>query len=66
MSAFLFTPMFYFYILQSDSTGLYYIGQTDIFDRRLSEHNDLANTISKTTKRFKGPWKLVYLEKYQN
>jgi putative endonuclease len=58
--------MFYLYILQSDSSGRYYIGQTDNLDRRLAEHNDLLYTSSKTTKRFKGPWKLVYFEKYLN
>jgi len=57
--------MFYLYILQSDSTGRYYIGQTDNLDRRFSEHNDACYTSSKTTKRFRGPWKLVYSEKYK-
>jgi putative endonuclease len=57
--------MYYFYILQSESTGRYYIGQTDNLDRRLSEHNDSRYTGSKTTKRFKGSWKLVYSEEYK-
>jgi len=58
--------MFYLYILQSDSSGRYYIGQTDNLDRRLAEHNDPLYTSTKTTKRFQGPWKLVYSEEYQN
>ena len=58
--------MFYLYILQSETSGRYYIGQTDNLDRRLAEHNDLNSTSSKTTKRFKGPWKLIYFEKYES
>ena len=57
--------MYYLYILQSESTDRYYIGQTDNLERRLSEHNDSRYTGSKTTKRFKGPWKLVYSEQYK-
>ena len=57
--------MHYLYILQSESTGRYYIGQTDNLERRLSEHNDSCYTGSKTTKRFKGPWKLIYSEEYK-
>jgi putative endonuclease len=58
--------MFYIYILQSNTSGRYYIGQTDNPDRRLAEHNDPTNKNSQTTKRFKGPWKLVLLEQYEN
>jgi putative endonuclease len=58
--------MFYLYILQSESSGRYYIGQTDNLDRRLAEHNNPECISSKTTKRFKGPWELVYSEKYPN
>ena len=53
------------YILQSESTGRYYIGSTDNLDRRVAEHNDPGYKGSKTTKRFKGPWKLVYAESSQ-
>ncbi|NLA41614.1 MAG: GIY-YIG nuclease family protein [Smithella sp.] len=38
--------MFYVYILQSETSGRYYIGQTDSLDRRLAEHNDPTSTSS--------------------
>lgn len=52
------------YILQSESTGRFYIGSTDDLERRLAQHNDPGYAGSKTTKRFKGPWKLVYSEPF--
>ena len=58
--------MYFAYILQSETTGRYYIGSTDDVYRRLKQHNDPEYRHSKTTKRFKGPWKLVYWEKYQS
>ncbi len=39
------------------------IGQTDDLERRWQEHNDPGHTLTRTTKRFRGPWKLVYSEK---
>jgi len=57
--------MYFTYILQSESTGRYYIGSTDNLDRRVAQHNDPDYKGSKTTKRFKGPWKLVYAESSQ-
>ena len=50
------------YILQSENTGRYYCGQTSNIDRRLQQHNDPAYQLSKTTKRFEGPWKLVWVQ----
>jgi putative endonuclease len=47
------------YIIQSQSTGRYYWGQTQDLAKRLLQHNDPTNDLSKTTKRFKGPWKRV-------
>ncbi len=47
------------YILPSESTGRYFCGQTSDVDRRLQQHNDPSFQLSKTTKRFEGPWKLV-------
>jgi putative endonuclease len=52
------------YILQSGNTGRYYCGQTSNVDRRLQQHNDPAYQLSKTTKRFEGPWKLVWVQEY--
>jgi predicted GIY-YIG superfamily endonuclease len=52
MTAFFCEPMFYVYILQSESTGRFYIGHTNNLDRQLAEHNDPASKDSLTTKRF--------------
>ena len=51
---------YYVYILQSESTGRYYCGQTNNLDLRIKEHNDPSYATTKTTKRFKGPWGLVW------
>jgi putative endonuclease len=51
------------YIIQSESTGRFYCGQSSDPDRRLSQHNDPEYRLSKTTKRFKGPWRLVWTKK---
>ena len=51
---------FWVYILQSESSGRYYCGQTNSPDLRIDEHNDPNYRGTKTTKRFKGPWKLVW------
>ena len=48
------------YIIQSESTGKYYCGQTSDVDSRLSEHNDPKYGLTKTTKRLRGPWRLVW------
>ncbi len=48
------------YILQSESSGRYYCSQTSDIERRLLQHNDPAYHLSKTTKRFQGPWMLVW------
>ncbi len=51
---------FHVYILQSLSTGRFYVGQTKNVEERLAYHN--AN-YSKSLKN-RGPWKLVYTEAY--
>ena len=55
---------YYVYILQSEATGRYYIGHTDDLVRRVRQHNDPDYKGSKTTKRFQGPWQLVYTEEF--
>jgi putative endonuclease len=52
--------VFHVYILESQATTRYYIGQTQDLDERLAYHN--AN-YSKSLKNH-GPWQLVYTEKY--
>jgi putative endonuclease len=48
------------YIIQSELTGRYYCGQTSNVAQRLRQHNDPEYQLSKTTKRFKGSWKLTW------
>jgi putative endonuclease len=64
LAAFYFS-MHFTYILQPESTGRYYIGSTDNVERRVAQHNDPSYKGSKTTERFKGPWKLVYADSFQ-
>ena len=52
--------LYWVYILQSESSGRYYCGSTNDVERRLRQHNDPSYTGSKTTKRFLGPWQLVW------
>src|SRR5713101_4418930 len=42
--------------------GKLYIGQTRNLSHRLHQHNDPAHTLTRTTKRFRGPWELVHSE----
>ncbi|MEM6362290.1 MAG: GIY-YIG nuclease family protein [Bacteroidota bacterium] len=49
------------YILQSENSGRYYIGHTSDSSERVSYHN---NGRVKAT-RNKGPWRVVYSEKYE-
>jgi len=51
---------FWVYILRSESTGRYYCGQTKRLDERMREHNDPEYATTLTTKRFPGPWELVW------
>jgi len=48
------------YILQSETTGRFYIGSTQGVASRLTEHNR-GQTLST---RGRGPWKLVYQESF--
>jgi len=52
--------MWWVYILQSESSGRFYIGITSRMEGRLEEHNSGQ---AKST-RSKGPWKLVYSETF--
>ena len=56
----------YAYIIQSESSGRFYCGQSSDPERRLRQHNDPEYTLSKTTKRLKGPWKLIWTKECQN
>lgn len=48
--------------LQGGSSGRHYCGQTSDVDRRLRQHNSPAYQLSKTAKRFEGPWKHVWVQ----
>ncbi|MEM7548399.1 MAG: GIY-YIG nuclease family protein [Bacteroidota bacterium] len=52
--------MFYTYILISESNQRYYVGHTHNLKERLKYHNDGRVRSTKN----KGPWKIVYFEKY--
>ena len=54
--------MAYLYILQSESTGRFYVGSTNNLTRRLEEH--VRGQTSST--RGRGPWKLVHKEEYES
>jgi putative endonuclease len=54
--------MFYFYILESESTGRLYIGQTQESEKRLSDHNRGGSPYTKG----KGPWRLIYLKEFES
>ena len=53
---------YFTYILQSETTGRYYIGHTQDIEQRIHQHNNHTFSGSLATKRLKGPWKLVYSE----
>jgi predicted GIY-YIG superfamily endonuclease len=49
------------YVLRNPD-GKLYIGQTVNVAHRLSQHNDPSDTLTRTTKRFRGPWELIHSE----
>jgi putative endonuclease len=51
---------FHVYILQSRSTGRYYVGHTENLTKRVFEHNNNRTDAIKN----RGPWDLVYSEEY--
>ena len=56
------TMEYYTYIIQSKTTGKYYIGHTSNLERRLKEHNSGQ---TKST-RNGDPWDLVYTKTFPN
>jgi putative endonuclease len=56
--------MYCVYVIRSQSSRKTYIGHTQNLEKRLREHNDPDCHSSKFTKRFSGPWVLVYSESY--
>jgi len=59
-----FLTMYWVYILQSQTSGRYYCGFTSNLQNRLRQHNDPNYPFSKTTKRFPGPWIIVWQNQF--
>ena len=59
---FLLVPimMFYVYVLQSLTCGIFYTGYTSDLQKRIERHNNSMNIYTKN----RGPWKLIYYEVY--
>lgn len=58
--------MFTVYVIQSESTGKIYIGQTANWGKRLKIHNqELPYNPKGYTAKNKGPWKLTYKETFE-
>ncbi|NOY86614.1 MAG: GIY-YIG nuclease family protein [Deltaproteobacteria bacterium] len=55
---------YYVYILQSLSSDRYYCGQTKNLEQRLRQHNDPEYRPDATTRRFAGPWILIWSEEH--
>ncbi len=55
--------MYHLYILHSETSGKYYIGQTNNIDRRLEEHNSLS--INSFTSKYR-PWSLMISIPFEN
>lgn len=53
--------MFQVYVLKSEGSGRYYIGQTKDVIERLQRHNKGRSKFTKVEK----PWRLVYSESYE-
>ncbi len=57
---------FWVYIIRSESNGRYYCGQTTDLLRRIRQHNDPEYRLSKTTKRFEGPWQRTWSQQVES
>jgi len=55
--------MFWVYVIQNPD-GRIYTGQTDRLDWRIKQHNDPSHTLTRSTKRFPGPWLLIHSEQF--
>jgi putative endonuclease len=55
---------FYVYIIQSTSSQRYYCGSTHDLHHRINQHNDPLYIFTKTTKRFQGPWILIFSKEF--
>ena len=53
--------MYYVYIIESNTNGIFYKGSTGDYLRRLEEHNNNVNLYTRN----KGPWRLVFVQEFQ-
>lgn len=53
-------PVYYLYVLLSESTGRYYVGHTKNLEGRLKRHDEGRSPFTKS----RGPFKIVYIEEY--
>ncbi|MBD3233005.1 MAG: GIY-YIG nuclease family protein [candidate division Zixibacteria bacterium] len=51
---------FYVYVLFSRTSNRFYCGSTRNLQLRIKQHNHPEYTGTLTTKRFKGPWELIW------
>lgn len=54
--------MYFVYVLQSETSGKYYVGMTDDVNRRLVEHNSGKTTSTRKCR----PWKVVHTESFDD
>jgi putative endonuclease len=54
--------IFYTYVLQSEDTGVLYIGYTSDIERRLREHNEAKGKYTSN----KGNWNILFYKKFIN
>ncbi|MCX6258916.1 MAG: GIY-YIG nuclease family protein [Bacteroidia bacterium] len=54
--------MFYVYVIESQSSGLLYIGQSKSPYKRLIDHNRGASPYTKD----KGPWAIIFLKEFES
>ena len=54
--------MYFVYIIESAQSGIFYKGSTGDYTRRLNGHNDGKSQYTKG----KGPWKLVFVQAFDN
>ena len=53
---------FFVYVIESNTTGRRYVGQTSDLSRRLGEHNNPNHNLTKYTSKQAGPWELIHKE----
>ena len=52
--------MYYVYIIESETSGIFYKGSTGDYLKRLLQHNEGINEYTRS----KGPWKLIFVREF--